>query len=46
MNRRLEDEIARLAFGDLPPARAQALERLSESDAGAVLRRCLNQNGR
>lgn len=32
MNRRLEDEIARLAFGDLPPARAQALERLAETD--------------
>lgn len=32
MNRRLEDEIARLAFGDLPPARAAALERLAETD--------------
>ena len=32
MNRHLEDDIARMAFGDLPPTRVEALQRLAATD--------------
>ena len=41
MNRRLEDEIAKMAFGDMDPRRTAEIERLAETDP--EVRKALSQ---